>query len=344
MLVPVGLSSFSAKSLPLTILAGDIGGTKTNLALYAFAKDSIDLIRKEHFHTKSFAGIIEMVSAFLSGEGAPGVIALGAAGPIKDGMVNMTNLEFHVNSHDISEHFGNIPVFLINDLEAAAFSLACLDEQDVVTIQQGTRDGSGNIAVIAPGTGLGEAGLYCGGKSWSPFATEGGHCDFAARTPLDLELFAFLQPRFGHVSWERLVSGPGIGNIFDFLVEIKGRSVPEEIVQQILAGDKAAVIGEHAAVCPVCKETIDLFIRYLAQESANLALKLKATGGLFITGGILPKIRDQVQPGLFSQWFCSSGRMNALLEGIPIHFVLNEEAPLIGAAYYGAHQKWQERT
>jgi len=336
MLVPVTSNSFIDPLSPLTILAGDIGGTKTNLALYAGGKNSLELLRQNQYATTSYLNMTDMLVAFIGADKIPDRIALAAAGPVQDGQVKMTNHGMQVSSQAISTHF-NVPVFLINDLEAAAFGLACLDEKDVAVFCRGVQNKSGNIGILAPGTGLGEAGLFSNGDTWQPFATEGGHSDFAPRTNLDWELYQYLQQQFGHVSWERVLSGPGIGNIFDFLVKVKKKDVPADVTRQLIAGDKAAVISSSAANCAVCGETIDLFFRYLAQESSNLALKLKATGGIFITGGIVPKIRHLVQPEKFAATFRSSGRMSTLLQDIPIDLVLNETTPVLGAGYYGAH-------
>ncbi|MBA4168618.1 MAG: ROK family protein, partial [Chitinophagaceae bacterium] len=300
MLIPVASASFADLLKPVTVLAGDIGGTKTNLALYTAGKNTMDLLKQNQYSTTAYSNMIDMLVTFIGTEKNPDRISLAAAGPIQDGQVQMTNHAMQVSSKEISLHFNNIPVFLINDLEAAAFGLASLEEKDVAVFCKGIKKETGNIGVIAPGTGLGEAGLYADGKIWHPFATEGGHSDFAPRTDLDWELYQYLEKQFGHVSWERLLSGPGICNIFDFLVKVKEREVPAAITQLLVAGDKAAVIGTQAGQCAVCTETIDLFFRYLAQESSNLALKLKATGGLFITGGIVPKIRHLAQPEIFS--------------------------------------------
>jgi glucokinase len=168
-----------------------------------------------------------------------------------------------------------------------------------------------------------------------PFATEGGHCDFAPRTPLDTELFFHLSHHFGHVSWERVVSGNGIRAIFDFLWVQKGREVPVLLRQALDSGDKAKTITDLAGSYSICQETVDLFLRYLATESSNLALKMKATGGVFIGGGIIPKIMDKIDPGVFLKDFQNCGRMSTLLKGIPIRIILNERTALLGAAYYG---------
>lgn len=346
MLIPVASNSFIDPSSSLTVLAGDIGGTKTNLALYSAAKDALQLLRQNQYATTAYSNMTDMLVTFMGADKMPDRIALAAAGPVQNGQVQMTNHGMKVSSQALSSHF-NIPVSLINDLEAAAFGLACLDEKEVAVFSKGIQNKSGNIGIIAPGTGLGEAGLYFNGNAWSPFATEGGHSDFAPRNELDWELYQYLEQQFGHVSWERVLSGPGIGNIFDFLVKVKKRDVSDDVTRQLITGDKAVVVSTNAANCAVCAETIDLFFRYLAQESSNLALKLKATGGIFITGGIVPKIRHLAQPETFDAAFRSSGRMSTLLQDIPIDLVLNEAAPLLGAGYYGAHQaptepKYQE--
>ena len=192
------------------------------------------------------------------------------------------------------------------------------------------------MALISPGTGLGEAGLYFDGSALHPFATEGGHCDFAPQTPLDFEVLNFLQRELDHVSWERLVSGMGIENLFNFFSQVKKMDVPEELRNAPPKG-MGPIISRLAAEgdCPICMETMHMFLRYLAEESGNLILKYKATGGLFIGGGIVPDILDQLDLETFLHYLQNSGRMEGLLRRVPVVVILNEEAALYGAAFYG---------
>ena len=211
-----------------------------------------------------------------------------------------------------------------------------LTEKDLDILHGGQDSPVGNAAVIAPGTGLGEAGLYWDGEYYHPFATEGGHCDFASRNGFDFELYSFLQHKFGHVSWERSVCGPGIVNIYQFLRDEKRREEPEWVKEKMKNADQAAIISRLVPQSGICKEAMQLFVRYLAYESANLVIKLKATGGLYIGGGIVPQIVPLLQNNVFYSSFCQSGRLNYLLEKVPVKIILNTKTALLGAAWYGA--------
>jgi glucokinase len=320
---------------PFTILAGDIGATKTNLAVFQFSGKGFSILKENKYPTKDFSNADEVIDKFLAGDHLPDRISLGVAGPVQNGKVSITNVVWQLNSGELSERY-NKPVCLINDLEAAAYGLAMLEEKDIRTVYEPAQKTDGNIALIAPGTGLGEAGLYWDGSHYYPFATEGGHCDFAPRTEMDAELYFHLHRKFGHVSWERLVSGAGIVSIFEFLRDKKAGNTPSWLAEKMLAHDPAAVISEYAEEIPVCGETIELFFRFLATEASNLALKLKATGGVYIGGGIVPKIIRLLDADHFLKWFRDAGRMKPLLKTMPVKIILNERTALLGAAYYGA--------
>lgn len=336
MLIPLRSGSRQLSQKPFTILAGDIGGTKTNLALFQFTREGFLILKESRYATRDFNHAKEIIDKFQLGHNFPDKVCFGAAGPVRGGKVKITNVEWELDSNDLSGHLNNRPVYLINDLEATAYGLAMLEEKDILTVFEPTQKIDGNIVLIAPGTGLGEAGLYWDGHHYHPFATEGGHCDFAPRTETDTELYLHLHAKFGHVSWERLVSGNGIINTFSFLRDRKDRDVPSWLAEKMLNQDSAAVISRYAEEVPVCRETMSLFFRFLAAEASNLALKLKATGGVYIGGGILPKIIKLLVQDIFLQTFRDSGRMKFLLETIPVKIILNERAALLGAAYYGA--------
>ena len=268
----------------------------------------------------------------------PDRIAAAVAGPVIDGKSKLTNLPWVLDSKAMSEDL-KIPVCFINDLEATAYGLAGLrDTERTAPWRPAIAKAKGNIAILAPGTGLGEAGLYWDGQHYHPFATEGGHSDFAPRTTLDVELFYYLQKQFGHVSWERVVSGMGIKNIFHFLVESRKEQIPEWLAERLKDNDPAAVISQSALRHEdlVCAETMELFVRYMATEAASLVLKLMATGGLYLAGGIPPKILPLLQTDSWSKNFDNNGRMHELSDRIPVHVVLNDKMALQGAAYYGA--------
>lgn len=318
------------------VLAGDVGATKTQLSLINFDGDNYEILKEQKYKSNDYQNIIELTDSFLKGSIFPDSISLGVAGPVLKGHAKLSNINWEINKDELSRHFKVKNVHLINDLEATAYGLAMLTEKDVAIIHRGDETPMGNAAVIAPGTGLGEAGLFWDGKYYHPFATEGGHCDFASRNKFDFELYTFLQHKFDHVSWERLVCGPGIVNIYQFLRDDKKREEPEWLKVKMTNNDAAAVISKHVDQSEICKETMQLFIRYLAQESANLVIKLKATGGLFIGGGIAPKILHLFQNNDFYSSYCQSGRLNNLIEKVPIKVILNTNTALLGAAWYGS--------
>ena len=319
-----------------TVLAGDIGATKSNLALFKVEGGNVASLQEAQYKSQEYKNIIELTNTFIKNIPLPDSICFGVAGPVLNGHAKLSNIMWEIDSNELSNHFGVKNVQLINDLEATAYGLAMLTEKDITEIHKGNDAAVGNAAVIAPGTGLGEAGLYWDGNYYHPFATEGGHSDFAPRNQFDFDLYNFLQKKFGHVSWERLVCGPGIVNIYDFLRDEKKREEPEWLQEKYNNGDAAAVISQHVKQSEICKETMQVFIRYLAYESANLILKLKATGGLFIGGGIAPQIVSLFENNVFYSSFCQSGRLNYLLEKVPVKIILNTKTALLGAVYYGA--------
>lgn len=321
------------------VLAVDVGGTKTNLALFRHENGRSVLIREKTSVTKDFPAASHCLKDFL-GDDLPDRICLGVAGPVQDGKVLLTNVSWEIDAHRLSESLNGIPVFLINDLEATAYGLMALEEKDLEVLNPGVAGSKGNIGIIAPGTGLGEAGLYWDGAYHHPFATEGGHCDFAPRTTTHMQLYNHLHQQLGgHVSWERVVSGMGIVNIYEFLRDKKEMVEPAWLAEKMQAGDRAATISAHAADCAICSETIALFFTFLAAESANMALKFKATGGVYIGGGIIRKNLQYLQRNVFIREFCSSGRLSSLLKDIPITMILNEKTALLGAACYAVLQE-----
>jgi len=324
------------KKSSLTILAGDVGGTKTNMALCQVDADGIQKLKEKKYASHDHHSLKEIILDF-TGDMLPERICTAVAGPVLHGKSSLTNLSWQLDSDSLSAEL-KIPVCFINDLEATAYGLAGLDKKELATIAEGDPASQGNIAIIAPGTGLGEAGLYWDGEYYHPFATEGGHSDFAPRTEGDIGFFRYLQQQFGHVSWERVVSGMGIKNIYHYLTEERQEKVPEWLSQRMAKEDPAAVISEAALrrEDPVCSEVMDLFVRYLATEASSLVLKLMATGGLYLAGGIPPKILPLLQNGNWSKNFDNNGRMHDLSQRIPIHVVLNDKMALMGAAYYGA--------
>lgn len=323
-------------SSPVKVLAGDIGGTKTNLALFEFSSGKFSILKEMRLITKDFSDLGKMIASFMPPEEKPDVMSFGVAGPITENRVKITNVSWDIDGEELSNQYNGTPTYLINDLEATAYGLAVLTPDELYPIYKSGKETRGNLALIAPGTGLGEAGVYDDGTNYHPFGTEGGHSDFAPRTLLDYELYSHLSEQFGHVSWERVVSGNGIVSIFDFLANEKSRNVPVKLKEALTLEDKPKVITDNIENYDICRETADLFIRYLATEAGNLALKMKATGGVFIGGGIIPKILEHVDKGQFMTYFRDFGRMSKLLEDISVSVILNEKTALLGAAYYGA--------
>jgi glucokinase len=322
----------------LLVLAGDIGGTKTNLALFKASGDEIVSLHNNSYHTSDFSSLIELLDLFLKDVPDPNKICLGVAGPVLNGNAKLSNIKWDINKNELNKHFKK-DFSIINDLEATAYGLAMLNEEDTFVIHQAKTQISGNAAVIAPGTGLGEAGIYWDGDFYHPFATEGGHTDFAARSTIDFKFFLYLQKQFGHVSWERVLSGPGIIQIYQFLVHELKSEESAFIEEQFKNGYDASIISRNVEKCPLCRETMELFIRLLAFESANLVLKHNATGGLFIGGGIAPFILDFFKKYNFNTYFNQSGRLNDLIENVTVKVILNTKAALLGAAWYGLNRK-----
>ncbi len=335
-LVPIAFKKEISKGQkPINILAADIGGTKANIALYTADAEGLTLVTQKRYLSKDYGSLSAVIGEFTGGK-SPDRISAAVAGPVVDGKSKLTNLPWVLDSGAMTKEMG-VPVCFINDLEATAYGLAGLGKDELVTLQTGAPDSRGNLAIIAPGTGLGEAGLFFDGERYHPFATEGGHSDFAPRTKKDVELFYALQQQFGHVSWERFVSGMGIKNIFHCLSA--GRQMPEWLTDRMRDEDPAAVISEAALKHEdlICAETMDLFVRYLATEASSLVLKLMATGGLYLAGGIPPKILPLLKSDNWTRNFDNNGRMHELSQRVPVHVVLNDKMALQGAAYYGAY-------
>lgn len=335
-LIPIAFPKRTALPDGSRLLAADVGGTKTDLARFVVRSGELFLEKEAVFLSKNYGSLAEIVRDFSAGADLPERLSIAFAGPIFDGKAKATNLDWGIDAEELKRNLGVRAVFLLNDLEANAFGLAALIGADLKTVFAGKNGAYGNAAIIAPGTGLGEAGLFWDGTALHPFATEGGHSDFAPRDQIDWEFLLFLQKQFGHVSWERAISGPGIHQIFRFLTEIKKKEVPPIFFEKIKNGDPAAEIAHAAGEgCLVCGEVLRLFVQYLAIESASLALKFKATGGIFLGGGILPKIWDENLQGIFLEHFFEVGRLRHLIGEIPVKLILEQKTALLGAAWFG---------
>ena len=317
------------------ILAGDIGGTNTRLAFYEFANGNFRLVTSMVFPSREYSSLDEIAVQFVAKSNIhPDVACFGIAGPVRDGRVETSNLPWIVESRKISSELKIKKTVLINDLEANAWGIAALGPQDVFSLNQVKEIPVGNQAVIAAGTGLGEAGMYWDGTQYHIFACEGGHADFAPRDDLESDLFHYLRGRYGRVSYERVLSGPGLVNIFNFLRDTDRGAVPKWLADEMLKSDPAAAISRAAmeSKCPLSVQALDLFVSIYGAEAGNLALKLMATGGVYLGGGIAPKVLSKLSGPLFMQAFTAKGRMQSLLESIPVKVIINENAALLGAA------------
>ena len=329
------------------ILAGDVGGTHTRVALFdRDARGRLQSRLERSYPSGDHDGLESIIDLFLREAGlvrggAGGWVdaaTFGVAGPVRRGRSETTNLPWVIEAASIAARVGLPAAGLINDLEANAWGLDDLSPADFTVLNPGAPDAEGNSAIISAGTGLGEAGLYWDGARHLPVATEGGHADFAPRDALEEELARTVRERFGRVSWERLVSGPGLVTIYAFLRDT-GRGAEEPAVRREMeGGDEAAAISRAALEgrSPLASRALDLFVSLYGAEAGNLALKTMSTGGLYVGGGIAPRILERLQSGLFMEAFLAKGRMRALLEAIPVRVVLNDRTALIGAARHAA--------
>ena len=324
------------------ILAGDIGGTKTRLALFAAGPGRSDPVSERTYGSQEYPGLDAIAREFVRAAGATIESAcFGVAGPVKDGRSSTTNLAWVVDASDLARDLRLPRVALLNDLEASAFGLQALRPDEVVVMQEGSPGAAGNQALIAAGTGLGEAALYWDGRRHRVFATEGGHAGFAPADETQIELLRYLVRRFEPVSWERVLSGPGLVNIYSFLRDSGRGEEPSWLADEISAGEPAAVISAAALSgrSALCSEALDLFVALYGAESGNLALKIMATGGVFIGGGIAPKILARLRGAGFVRAFVAKGRMRPLLEAMPARVILNDRLALLGAARYAASEE-----
>jgi glucokinase len=317
------------------ILAGDIGGTNARLAYFQPQNGHLRLVSERVFPSREHSELGEIVTQFLEdSDTRPEVACFGIAGPVRNGRVETSNLPWIVEQSRLAKQIHLPATLLINDLEANAWGIAALAAADLVPLNKVSGPTVGNQGVIAPGTGLGEAGLFWDGTRHHVFACEGGHTDFGPQGDLQIELVRFLERRFGHVSYERILSGPGLVNVYEFLLESGcGKEAPE-LAAAIQTGDPAAAISRAAVdnSCPLAVKALDLWVAVYGAEAANLALKVMATGGLFLAGGISPKILTKLTGPAFMKSFVEKGRLRPLLESIPVQVVMNDKAGLLGAA------------
>lgn len=321
------------------ILAGDIGGTNTRLALVEGTAAELRIVAEETFPSRERTSLEAAIAEFLHLHGCKLTSAsFGIAGPVRNGRCEATNLPWVVDARAVAKRVGLKRVGLINDLEANAYGIAVLQSEDLVTLNKGARNARGNMAIISAGTGLGEAGMFWDGQKHRPFASEGGHVDFAPRNHLEAELLSFCLDRYRRVSYERLVSGPGLVNVYQFLRDTGKAKEPDWLAAEMRQGDPAPIISRYAIEekSLLCVQTLEIFVSLYGAEAGNLALKLLATGGVFLGGGIAPKIVSALKEPEFMNAFTAKGRMRPLLQDIPVKVIMNPKTALLGAARHAA--------
>jgi len=316
------------------ILAGDIGGTNARLAYFQPQNGHLQLVSERVFPSREHSELGEIVSQFLKDSGTrPDAACFGIAGPVRNGRVETSNLPWVIEQARLAKQIQLPATLLINDLEASAWGIGALAPSDLVPLNKVTGPVVGNQAVVAPGTGLCEAGLFWDGTRHHVFACEGGHTDFAPQNEVQIELLRFLKARFGHVSYERILSGPGLVNVYDFLRDSNPASESAALANAMQKGDAAAEISKAAlAGDTLAGSALDLWVDVYGAEASNLALKIMSTGGLFLAGGISPKILSKLKSPAFMKAFLDKGRMAPLIEAMPVCVVMNEKAGLLGAA------------
>lgn len=317
------------------ILAGDIGGTNARLAFFEPQNGHLNPVLERVFPSREHSELGEIVVQFLKDSRTqPQAACFGIAGPVRNGRVETSNLPWVIEQSKLAKQIQMPATFLINDLEATAWGIGALAQSDLVPLNHIHGTPVGNQAVIAPGTGLGEAGLFWDGKRHQVFACEGGHTDFAPQGEYQTELLQYLRARFGHVSYERILSGPGLVNVYEFLRDTGHSKESEELAATAGKQDRAAAISKAALSGgdAMAQKALEIWISVYGAEASNLALKIMATGGLFLAGGITPKVMAGLTGPLFMQAFLDKGRMRALVEGMPVQVVTNDKVGLLGAA------------
>jgi glucokinase len=346
------------QSTPIRILSGDIGGTKTRLAVIEVSGTRVHVEHEAVYPSRDYATFEALLGDFLSGIEIPDNAAFGIAGPVQGRVAQTTNLPWRIDANALQQQFGFAQCTLLNDLEATAYGLPALGAEDLLTLQTGAPDAGGNAAVIAAGTGLGEAGLYWDGLHHHPFATEGGHASFSPGDDLEIAFLRHLeettshstklqktaakslviQQQHRHVSWERVVSGMGLLSLHEFLRLYRHAAAPQWLAEELQGVDPAASISAAALSGrdEICVEVLIRFVRLYGAEAGNLALKVMSRGGLYLGGGIAPKILPLLQHGAFLDAFLNKGRMRPLLEAMPVKVILNDRAALFGPALRAA--------
>jgi len=315
------------------LLAGDVGGTKTDLGLYEVSKAGrLHLVRSATYPSRAHAHLDAILAQFLDDSPPLAAAAFGVAGPILDGVVDVTNLPWHISADALAHQFG-CPVRLLNDLEAVAFATLDLAGDDVEDLQPGIAR-EGHRCVIAAGTGLGQALIPWDGSSYHPCATEGGHADFAPRDDTEIALLRYLRRSHARVSWERILSGAGLHALFRFVAEELGVAVDPQMQARLQRDDPGKVIGEAALAgdCLVSMRAVELFVSLYGAQAGNLALTSMAVGGVYLAGGMVLRLLPAFRSGVFVRSFCAKEPFAELLEAMPVRVICNGSAARDGAA------------
>jgi len=319
----------------MLVLAGDVGGTKTALAVAEVGPRSLRFLRVRLYRSLDWPGLDAMVDQFLApGSARPRAAAFGVAGPVRDGRAVLTRVPWTVEARSLAHRLRPAPVALLNDFVAAAHGLPRLPPRRVARILPGKPESNGPIGLIGAGTGLGQAVLVRTDGASVVLPSEGGHADFGPRDEREDRLVAFVRSRYGRVSRDRLLSGEGIGHLYDFLALERGRPAQPALARAMAGGDRAAAITRFglAGRDPVCREALSFFVSIYGSEAANVAMQYQATGGVYIAGGIAPKILPAMRRKVFRDSFRRKPPMEDFLAGIAVGVVLDPRLPLIGAA------------
>jgi glucokinase len=331
------------------LLVGDVGGTKTLLGLYTAARGPRVSLFEAVFRSADYPDLESLIHDFLGkvhraleGEGPVRVqrAFLAVAGPVIGGRARITNLPWLIDETQLARELQCLSVRLLNDLEAIAWSVPHLKDEELATLSTGTEQPYGALAVVAPGTGLGEAFLTWDGTRYVSHGSEGGHADFAPNSGEERELLAFLEPRFGHVSYERVCSGIGVPNLYAFHKEVGRLEEPAWLAERLAAAADPTPIIVQAALdesrpCPICRATLETFVSVLGACAGNLALTVLSTGGVYLGGGIPPRILPLLRSERFLAAFRAKGRMSELLARMPVHVILDPKSALLGMSSYG---------
>jgi glucokinase len=317
------------------VLAGDVGGTHLRLALFRGRGETPRPEFLEILPCRNYRGLTEALRDYLGRRNFPVTRAcLGVAGVIIKGRMEMVNLGWTAAESDVARELGFGELTFINDLEANAHGIEALAPADFRVLSEGEDDPHGNRCLISAGTGLGEAGMIRTSAGYVPFHSEGGHADFGPRNETEADLLRYLEARHGHVSWERILSGPGLASLHAFLRDTGRGTEPAWLAERMRSEDPGKVVTQTglSGEADICRDALDIFTSIYGAEAGNLALKLLATGGVYIGGGIAPKILPKLEDGAFLRAFHAKGRLRSVLEKIPVKVILNDHAALLGAA------------